>query len=412
MALQVWLPLNGNLYNQGLSDLTVTSTTINASENGIIGKCMSGYTDYFNVFEMAGKKQISVAYWIRLNTAIATDGLDTFRWYSTDGDNEYCGSNELSTNDTLTRLLFQNEIISGTSITVGKWYHFIFTIDYENGKAIFYINGSVVGTSLNVETTHYLTGHNFMIGENGLDASYNDFRIYDHILSAKEVNELSKGLIIHYPFNDSILNLNDNIIYDVSGYNNNGIINGVLNSNNSSPRYSCSFEFDGSSYIRADSITSNAMSASLWIYVSTLGTNSVVFGDYKSKLAFGFYNNKIVVAVTGDSNYRTIYDKSLITTDVWHHIVIVKGLSSGVDLWIDCEKQIPMSGTDAWNSGMSDGLIFGSRTNGTAGFYVGSISDFRLYFVQLTSDDIKELYNTSASIDNKGNVYAHWLKEL
>ena len=42
----------------------------------------------------------------------------------------------------------------------------------------------------------------------------------------------------------------------------------------------------------------------------------------------------------------------------------------------------------------------------SAGWYSGKISDFRLYNNELSAFQIKELYNTSATIDNIGNVYA------
>ena len=38
MALRVWLPLNGNLENQGLSDINASGSLI-YSDSGKIGKC-------------------------------------------------------------------------------------------------------------------------------------------------------------------------------------------------------------------------------------------------------------------------------------------------------------------------------------------------------------------------------------
>jgi len=39
------------------------------------------------------------------------------------------------------------------------------------------------------------------------------------------------------------------------------------------------------------------------------------------------------------------------------------------------------------------------------------MSDFRMYYTALSAKQIKELYNTSVTIDKSGNVYARKLVE-
>ena len=41
MSLIVWLPLNGDLENQGLSNVTVTNNGATIDNNGKVGKCYS-----------------------------------------------------------------------------------------------------------------------------------------------------------------------------------------------------------------------------------------------------------------------------------------------------------------------------------------------------------------------------------
>ena len=41
MSLQVWLPLNGDLRNNGLADISVTNNGATINNAGKIGKCYS-----------------------------------------------------------------------------------------------------------------------------------------------------------------------------------------------------------------------------------------------------------------------------------------------------------------------------------------------------------------------------------
>jgi len=43
MSLQIWLPLNGNINNQGISNIIATNSNATINDEGKIGKCY-----YFN----------------------------------------------------------------------------------------------------------------------------------------------------------------------------------------------------------------------------------------------------------------------------------------------------------------------------------------------------------------------------
>ena len=51
MALRVWLPLNGDLENKGISDYEIRSANITITNDGKIGKCynFNGSNSYINI---------------------------------------------------------------------------------------------------------------------------------------------------------------------------------------------------------------------------------------------------------------------------------------------------------------------------------------------------------------------------
>ena len=103
---------------------------------------------------------------------------------------------------------------------LNEWHHLCFT--YKNTESKLYIDGTLRYTGTNAGS--YKTSHNLTLGArsnsaNGAGSSFyypmegylNDFRLYDHCLSAKEVKEISQGLVLHYKLDD-MMRSNENLL--------------------------------------------------------------------------------------------------------------------------------------------------------------------------------------------------------
>ena len=208
MALRIWLPFNGDLTQQGLDDINLTMSSI-SFENGKLGRCIRlGYSNYFNVPSMVNAKQMTIALWCKINTATSTDYVHAIEWQSTNGTQTHSSRQEFYDDCTHVGFWYQNGGLYDVSVNVGGWKHYAFTVDYENGKSQLYINGTLIKNGTDVDINHYLTGV-FKIGDNDLDISMNDVRIYDTILPPLMISEIAKGLILHLPLCNCVPNLAD-----------------------------------------------------------------------------------------------------------------------------------------------------------------------------------------------------------
>ena len=206
MALVVWLPLNkGEIKNQGTGDFSYSGTP--SFVDGKFGKGLS-YTPGINCHSSAlnGAKQFTIAFWAN-TTACTIDwsGIWGFVDYDSSGKLAADFRMEASTESTRAGSFHNNEpygITKGSRIlmdTKGVWYHCALVVDgnylksYVNGKLKF--TDSILGG--------YISG-DFHLGSwrSGFSGILHDFRVYDEPLSQKDIHELSKGLVLHYPFND------------------------------------------------------------------------------------------------------------------------------------------------------------------------------------------------------------------
>lgn len=290
MSLRVWLPLNGNVNNQGSDNITMSGTPASYS-SGKIGTAATwnGSTSdvvYNNTTDYNFTDNFSFALWICPNFTGSTSQY-AFTVGRADGGGYGYGLQVASATQLRIRFGNNSVVIACNSNT---WYHIAATIS--NAIIRVYVNGTLTATSGTTSTLPtYSDGNGLGLGcFHYLGNIYpyygmiNDFRIYDHALSAKEVKEISKGLIAHYPL-DGNGKGNDNYFVNSNFYtgttSNWGGVNGSTISIVSKDNKRCVTGTKGtSSYLFCQTLNNYSYTAgtvltytiSLDVYVEETGT--------------------------------------------------------------------------------------------------------------------------------------------
>lgn len=213
MALQIWLPLNGDLHNQGLNGLKATNNGATINNNGKIGKCYyfnkNAYVDINKSAMTSFTTEASISFWVKINSwntgydTLFQAGLNNTAWTAyTFGllrNNAnylcFCISNGSSSTQANCKT---------NDLSLNTWYHI--SCVYKTGHCLIYINGKLQKDFATSIVPNFSKITSIKLG--GLSNNYkcdmffNDFRIYNHALSAVEVAEIAKGLVLWYQLND------------------------------------------------------------------------------------------------------------------------------------------------------------------------------------------------------------------
>ena len=224
-------------------------------------------------------------------------------------------------------------------------------------------------------------------------------------------------------FCTNIIGKNTTVVYDSSGYGNNGVITGTLTSEKDTLRYNKCLFFDGSSYITTPTnqlVWSNfeQLTICAWMKPTSTPTNysgSIGIahdGNYTSKMfAISNYGGLFYVNITNGSSYRNYSSKYTCPLNEWHYYSATLN-NTTVNMYVDGQliKTLTISfGTAVVNN--VPRIQVGVDLPGTDEKYTGYYSDIRIYATELSSKDILELYNTSANIDNNGNIFSYRFDE-
>ncbi len=570
MSLQVWLPLNGDLHNQGLSDSIMSGSNVSTNTSGKIGSCYS-----FNGSNSYLKSNI---------TCLSNDSDEwsyTCWFYPNNAHNGCLFSNRTTANSTgITIFYYTSQFLiddgvrwqftPSTSIQVGAWNHLAIVRKAGAYKKL-YLNGKLVNSTATTGTPSKANASWFSIGTsqdsgtaatgNPLNGKLNDVRIYDHALSVKEVEEIAKGLVLHYPLDNgggqsnlilyshfqnapwksairswqeyegkysmlvnpaTIYNntskgttpyfpgqtfkentqytlsldtrddyrtdgkttgfrigfhytdgtgsntnlgspktwkhytivsaagktvdfirgsygnggytyvanlkleegtvetgfglLDSDIIYDCSGYNNNGIVVGDIDIDTNTSKYTCCMKQKSGQYIRVEKrpvvcMPRDAITINLWQYATSWSNpiSCTESGGWNFENSSGIRFPVYISGVGYKVAQSSITPAS--TLNAWHMLTGTMD-KDNIKIYYDGEEVGSVATGSTNGIGYANNYIFiggeatGNNTTPANSSYTGSISDVRIYATALTPEQILELYNTSATIDNKGNVYS------
>lgn len=441
MALSVWLPLNGTTENHGsYFDAPITTNGGCAFDNDL------GFGSYMKngIIRISSMKQIfnprgfSVCMWIynRQDGVSTTDNSGCFFSWETIDNRKFSMFQYPTTNDL--HLSWINE--DGTNCVSEKlygvldyqqWTHvaMIYTGDrvnvYVNGKLKVKWKANWVANDFDIQMPLAKPNEHHFV---------KDVRIYDTEISAAEVANLAKGIILHYPMNDiantmqkNFYNLNSlrspsiegdlsewhtTTVYDISGFNNNGTVTSgklILNQA-SSPRYDASTKFkDDNSLITVPKILRSYHQGTLNVWVCphdkisdfhTFIMMGNAFNWNMGLLMGGFLPNTNGAAVMGFSccGHMHIWEYE---ENKWYMLTISYDVDNHQIKLYNNGNIVREVTNDSINSDwlrmMNDCYI--GNSSGVTNY---SISDFRLYGRMLSDADVMKLYNTPVSLSNTG----------
>ena len=414
MALIGWWPLDGNTEDYTVNQNHGTPTNV-TYVNGKIGQAGSFNGTSSQIVSaqnlgLSGNPEFSIAYWTYYNgTSWTSDYPSIF------GNNTtFIGNSGLSTTwrDGRPALDFWNlRYRVNTPLLVQKWYHVTFTkkSGILNGNTKIYIDGVLVAGAVEgtdaipsiIDSVAVIGRLNANTGRywNGL---VNDVRIYDHVLSQKEINDLSKAKVLHYTFNKD-----ESIIYDGSGYKRNG-------TKGNNPVWTSGKLGSGAYDFNASNVTTNLnvpikeftisffAKFNTYEYMQILTPNGTSF-SFKWRIASQtpYWNSYWSGGQTLGMNYG--FKPPL---DEWHMYTLSH---NGVTFRWYYDGVLISSRTAS--SGVFNNITQIKTSENAGEFMRGSLDDIRIYTTALSDADILDLYKTRIKLDNQGNLYTNEIIE-
>lgn len=258
------------------------------------------------------------------------------------------------------------------------------------------------------------------VGQQGIISFYNSNANVEASFTARIKNvklEKSSTATPWTPAPEDDASFYDNVIYDTSGYCNNGSVTDSTCPTWSSdtPRYKGSYVFNGNNqYLKFQNpITSSStdFTISCWVKFDDTTGNSTIC-TMRTAVGNGIALFKIGNKIRFDDNAQFTFSDYTISANAWTYVVVTR-LSSCKKLYVNGILKQTVNTVGDMKLISNVGTIGASSQggDGISNYLNGQLSDFRIYATALDNQTIEELYKVGASLDSSGNLYAYDFNE-
>lgn len=250
------------------------------------------------------------------------------------------------------------------------------------------------------------------VGQQGIISFYNSNANVEASFTARIKNvKFEKGNIATpwTPAPEDNTSFYNNIIYDTSGYCNNGSVTDSTCPTWSSdtPRYKGSYVFNGNKQVidTPNVFHQEDITISFWFKrLKDTNTRQFLFTIWEGFSCELTADDIPLFRIATDVSHAVdaLSDKKITVNDGWTHFcgVYKNGEYSKIYINGQLKKSVSSASKIYWNIHSSKIGIYNSLNT----YYNGQISDVRIYATALSDSDILELYQSSASVDNNGNL--------
>lgn len=347
---------NGSMYFDGESTISLGDSDFNIPENNEMTIVFWFKSEDASVGDLVGRHQYVRPYRVFLSADHIRSTIRT-----ADGTHYLTGEGKIAEDE---------------------WHHCVLT--YGNGKRTMYLDGVVDNTEDLSGTLEFPVGANTILGS-GFIGNIDEVQIYNKALSEDAIDNLYQDITGYWDFNEGY----GEELYDLSGNENNGVIDGATWIDDGI--YGSALYFDGDDSVNLGNsdfeiADTNAFTISFWFsYEDTMEGHFIARDNYVRP--FRVFSSagrmRSTLRLASGTDYLT--GEEQVTPEEWHYFVMTYG---------NGERKMYIDGVEDAANQISGELIFPDDSETIIGNgFIGTIDELKIRNRAMSAKEIATEYS-------------------